>query len=163
METSINDKKFYVPSIEEFHVGFEYEFNCPTGKKGESEWKKEVYDKRKWFHSNSGISYEWLIKEGDIRVKYLDKSDIESLVHTNAEDFHTIFKLRNKYTDELVFQTYWVEEDEFLDEEYIYWNIKYNTFKITHKSKTLFRGTIKNKSELKRVLKQIGIDHVGTN
>ena len=49
METSINDKKFYVPSIEEFHVGFEYEFNCPTGKKGESEWKKEVYDKRKWF------------------------------------------------------------------------------------------------------------------
>lgn len=73
METHI-DKKFYVPDITEFHVGFEYQQKNKLG-----EWKDLTI-------TNGGSEYPdydqldyvtWWLE--DIRVKYLDKEDIESL------------------------------------------------------------------------------------
>lgn len=142
------EPKYYVPEISEFFVGFEYE--------EENDLEDNV-----WIKRTLDFSYDWLEIHKDFandkRVKYLDSSDIESIIHENAKDYHTIFKLRSSYEDELIFQTYWVEENEFLDEEYIYWDIKYDQIKITHKSKTLFCGKIKNKSMLQQVLKMLDI------
>lgn len=140
--------KYYTPSIEEFFVGFEYE-------------EEDDLEDNVWIKRTLDFNYDWLEIHKDFandkRVKYLDSSDIESTIHENAKDYHTIFKLRSSHEDELVFQTYWIEENEFLDEEYIYWDIKYNQIKITHKSKTLFCGIIKNKSEFKKVLNMLNI------
>ena len=152
------EEGYYVPNIEEFHVGFEYEYlgNKSTGVTG---WDKRVaFEGKGSFADNYMMQIFNALKENKIRVKYLCKEDIESIVHKNTKDFHTIFKLREQYTNELCFQTYWIEEGDWLDEEYIYWDTKYNTFKITHKSKALFSGTIKNKSELKKLLEQLNID-----
>lgn len=145
----MENNKYYTPEIEEFFVGFEYEFNYPIGKKDEKEWKKEVYDKRKWFHDNSGISYEWLIKEGDIRVKYLDSIDIQDLgfelLHNDGDALE--FNIVDKY-DEIIYL--WFDyETHNID---IYVGDGYD-------KNYLFQGTVKNKSELKRLLKQIGIEY----
>src|SRR4030042_2406539 len=70
------NNKYYIPTIDEFRIGFEYElcFN--------NEWRQFIFDELRWFnHPNeeSSLSYPALIKQGNIRVKYLDKEDIESL------------------------------------------------------------------------------------
>ena len=168
METHL-DKKFYVPSIEEFYIGFEFEHKDPCYD-GREEFQKAIVesdnlvrypDENGMFnyweaeHLLSNILYD--IKENNIRVKYLDTSDIESIIHINNNSFSIKFKLTSITENELIFQTYWIEENEFLDEEYIYWDMKYNQIKITHKSKTLFYGFIKNKSEFKKVLNMLNI------
>ena len=153
------EPKYYVPEISEFCIGFEFEiFECSGELEVFSSWQ-EHYIKSP---NSNGWIWTWeklneKIKTEELRVKYLDTSDIESIIHENAKDYHTIFKLRSPYEDELVFQTYWVEENEFLDEEYIYWDIKYDQIKITHKSKTLFWGKIKNVSEFRKVLNMLDI------
>ena len=167
------EPKYYVPKISEFYVGFEYEYYYnPIRYKIIDDkiqtWEKKVYkgDDFAGLHKNIGEEWKYdvfaqinglLYLEDLVRVKYLDTSDIESIIHENAKDYHTIFKLRSSYEDELVFQTYWIEENEFLDEEYIYWDIKYDQIKITHKSKTLFWGKIKNVSEFRKVLNMLDI------
>jgi hypothetical protein len=149
MEKSELNSKYYTPTIDEFHVGFEYEWN---GWKEKGIFGKcQVEDIYYFDELRDDLFY------GEVRVKYLDREDIESLRHKNNDGFTTFFKVRSEDDNEIVFQTYWVEEDQYLDEEYIYWDIKYNRIKITHKSKTLFWGKIKNKSELKVLLKQLGI------
>ena len=159
--------KYYVPELEELCIGLEYQYK-ESFLDGTVKLQED-YNNEEWIDAECtnivSIVYMERCLTGKnsknglqgFRVKYLEQEDIESIIHKNTIDFHTIFKLRNEYTDELVFQTYWLEEKEYLDEEYIYWNTKYNTFKITHKSKILFSGYIKNKSELKKLLKQIGV------
>lgn len=89
----------------------------------------------------------------------LTHEDIEPIWRTSDRGYTTKFRLRMESSteDENVYQTYWMEEHEYLDEDYIYWNTKYNTIKITHKSKTLFLGKIKNKKELVKVLQMTGV------
>lgn len=67
---------YYTPTIEEFHVGFEYEVMIPE----KSIWSKEVF-----FLNDSHINLvKWVTIQDEftihkIRVKTLDQSDIESL------------------------------------------------------------------------------------
>src|SRR5690606_29619740 len=67
--------KYYTPEIEEFYVGFEYERFIPKSNSTEEEcWEKLSM-------SINYLSLEELdneIIEKEIRVKYLDKEDIES-------------------------------------------------------------------------------------
>ena len=69
-------EKYYTPSIEEFRVGFEYEVYVP---------EKELWSKETFYLDASHIN---LVKYVNIqtentlkkvRVKYLDREDIESL------------------------------------------------------------------------------------
>lgn len=65
------ENKYYTPSIEEFHVGFEYE--TYSDQKG---WEPKVYgllDFIDWGYDGNYICV------GSVRVKYLDQSDIEEL------------------------------------------------------------------------------------
>ena len=116
--------KYYTPTIDEFHVGFEYEY------------KGQILEFLKYNHP---VSYNFsLIKDelelGYIKTKYLDREDIESLG----------FDLRS--------------EDEFYSKDNKY-NIYTGNKNIEIYSEGVcFIGRIKNKSELKRILKMIGYE-----
>jgi len=135
--------KYYTPEIEEFHVGFEYEWLNISN----SEWLKKT-------HSSLDCSYN---SPERTRVKYLDREDIESLgfipiIPSNIEDKgsyepdwwsttktgdgYQILKCKNYSTNEITY-------------EISYGQHEYRQVK--------FDGTIKNKSELKKLLKQLGI------
>jgi len=66
--------KYYTPKLEEFHVGFEFE-------------AQNILDRQEWINKviiyGKDISYkEIAIKHKEVRVKYLDKDDIEDLGFT---------------------------------------------------------------------------------
>jgi hypothetical protein len=75
--------KYYTPTIEEFHVGFEYEELWYGGGKSPSgeDWVSHVYNGESLTeeYSEGQSSIEEEIRDKEIRVKYLDKEDIESL------------------------------------------------------------------------------------
>jgi len=162
------ENKYYTPSIEEFHVGFE----CETFDQDKA---LEQFDK-KWEHKMFyGINATFkedpcfkphIIDGNDIwrywenthlipmyfRVKYLTKEDIESLGF-----------IKDTNVDE-IFRYYMFSESKNggeLNLELFYYYDK-NRLKITNWSGSynwdLFDGIIKNKSELKTLLKQLGID-----
>jgi hypothetical protein len=131
-------EKYYTPEIEEFYVGFEYEYkNSTTG-----DWQKEIFNRGIGFAPNPTVK--------DCRVKYLDRDDIESLgffvattsgmeaAYGKRDDKNELrFILREKYHNNTI-----------QIERVLYYNAG---------KTTLFEGKIKNKSELKKLLKQLGI------
>jgi len=79
--------------------------------------------------------------EGEyIRVKYLDKEDIESLGFEQSKEEASLFNKGD----------YWICFTEGVHHLEI-------TLQVDNINDTVFSGIVKNKSELKRVLKQIGI------
>jgi len=142
------EEDYYVPTIEEFHVGFEFEVLI------ENSWVRFVCDK--YFcltniftdYSESFSVYE-KIKNNKCRVKYLDREDIESLG----------FELDQCTKDGCVFY----KGNLMTKEE---WCLTFggktnpkNYLSITSmkNNPNSFTGVVKNKSELKRILKQLGI------
>lgn len=133
--------KYYTPSIEEFHVGFEFEVNYT----GEG-WLKEIFCNGTGKNIDSiGKLKSFLGKttfEDAYRVKYLNKEDIESL----GWKFEGGRLLKNI-------------QDVFNKGEY--------TLTYHYPTKTLYiedmvgdvvkNLTIKNKSELKKILKQLNV------
>lgn len=76
-------KKYYTPSIEEFHVGFEYEIYDCDGL-GNYDWNRAYFEgviagKSKGTFKHTWESLQKLIEQEEVRVKYLDKEDIGSL------------------------------------------------------------------------------------
>lgn len=125
------EDKYYTPSIEEFHVGFEYEWLNISN----DEWLKKKYG-----------SFECSYNSPErTRVKYLDQEDIESLGGS---------LIRTQSWDGGVFeQTYKLEK---LDILYNPTPLNKCWVHIQKGNCTLFAGRIRNKSELKKMLKQIG-------
>jgi hypothetical protein len=149
----MTDKEdYYVPEIEEIHVGFEYEFqgvDCnwtPTG------WEKVIQTQKGNSYGTFGNT--WLsnfknIESSCFRVKYLDREDIESFG----------FELDQCTKDGCVFY----KGNLMTKEE---WCLTFggktnpkNYLSVTSmkNNPNSFTGTVKNKSELKRLLKQLGI------
>lgn len=138
--------KYYVPDITEFHVGFEFEIE------DHAHWRKGD------FHELD------LYKRFDdyyLRVKYLDKEDIESLGFNDGSSYKLDNHIKPKYsffkiTDNdiiYVIQVYW---DMLRDErENLVRIFKGKLHKYPYTE--IFRGDIKNKSELKKLLKQLNI------
>lgn len=148
--------KYYTPEIEEFHVGFECEcrhFHIYDGNIADEYWEECIIDDR--------IDLKEIMEDVDLyypedyRVKYLDKADIESLgfIHVdNMQDGYSniiganlVFKkeFKKNWTAQLI-----------LD---VTNNIHIRLFKKGSVEMTTFVGKIKNKSELKKLLKQIGV------
>ena len=139
------ENKYYTPTIEEFHVGFEYEEETIIyTDKGwfthkDLGWEKKIFDSTSYME-NYYLSER--VKRGlvgkynpTIRVKYLDREDIESLGFAQTvEDQYTLDDIEFLIDDDLFVQI--IKDDGFL-----------------------FQGTIKNKSELKKVLKMIGYEN----
>lgn len=151
------NSKYYTPTIDEFHVEFEYERNIGSSTEHEK-WKK-IDDFSNAYEYEDDPLYG-VIKDlrcENIRVKYLDKEDI---VDCGFEH------------DKTVFQEFYAEKDVFIKPDvygYMIWKIKCQHRPDTQWFKlealfedgewsTLFEGKIKNKSELKKLIKQLGID-----
>ena len=181
----MKDNKYYTPTIEEFHVGFEYEkfierykvLEEPkqkgdewsyTVKKVEELWEPRVYkqDDFLWVSSYDGGDYEFNeIDSKETKVKHLDKEDIESLGWqndiTNSYFKEVKFLGIHKNYLQLGFKsnkkhlTYYIE---LLETNHVIISI-YNseTMKMDIRPTILFNGTIKNISELKILLKQLNI------
>lgn len=155
MNNNLENNLYYTPTIEEFYVGFEYEHL--TG--FEKEFQPYIYDlakaclviERESISHNGEIvkmfipAIQACIEEKQCRVKYLDQSDIESLGWELKEKSHFIKStwILRKFEDGLIIYYYngnlkhpWVYEDEV---------------------KELFEGTIKNKSELIKLMEQLDI------
>ena len=136
------ESKYYIPDISEFHHGFEYEFK----EKNSSKWIKCML--------NMEFSYKHIREELDdglFRIKYLCQEDIESLGFISNRPYDGEYRSRSN----------------------IRWDCRAETLKLTHNDENnwielridanygqeyLFQGTIKNKSELKVILKQIGYE-----
>ena len=131
--------KYYTPEIEEFHVGFEFEALFTDNKKEPN---------LRWVEMNEPFQfkrlYEWLgLPEPGLRVKYLDKEDIESLGlklwQIPGDSFDWEFYLDSEKGESLGKVTF--NDNNTIDELELFG--------------TIFN--IKNKSELKRILKQLSI------
>lgn len=130
----MEESKFYVPVIEEFHVGFEYETIH-----GNSYWVKEISDGSEIYHIS-----KYYLPKGEIRVKYLDREDIESLDWTldSEEDGRMIFT--HKY---LPYIRLFASIQEYSTDRHV---------TISSDTSILFTGNIKNKSRLRSIMNWTG-------
>lgn len=133
------ENKYYTPEVEELHIGFEYEiaYRNPGFEKG------KIFD---------GANLDWLIehlknnKNAEVRVKYLDIEDVESLGWIKRET------LGYSFNDEF-FMLFGMLKS-------VYGIRRYLSIVQGKDPKTAvirFSGDIKNKSELKHLMQQLGI------
>ncbi|MHA1305570.1 MAG: hypothetical protein ACTSPI_17860 [Candidatus Heimdallarchaeaceae archaeon] len=149
------EKKYYTPEIEEFHVGFEFEVFIDKI----DAWIGFTYSQYTFFNevieggwSGKGFTIAEKLPLKKVRVKYLDREDIESLgweyiPHNNAntDRWHDVHK-KGEY--EII--------SGAPDKSIAIRKVEGYTLGIKQVT-GMFIGTIKNKSELKKLLKQLGI------
>lgn len=160
-----NDNKYYTPELEEFHVGFGFEYLHPLSvSETTNEW--QVYDWRSRMATVTlhpdGISIGgFSIKPECLRVKYLDKQDIEELgweegVHVNVwsdnDDIVNGYSYVLNNTETMIM--FYSEESKVVG---MYRQKIYNEITGNWTSDIMFAGIIKNKSELRKLMKQLGI------
>ena len=129
------NNKYYTPTTEEFHIGFEYLMTFET--RGKQEIIPNTFE---GLTNEEDIKYR--LRHNCIKVKYLDKEDIESLgfkqtgegiITAFENDTHHInFRIIDSIPDLCIYE-------------------KKNTFRV-------FSGKIKNKSELKKLFMQLEIN-----
>ena len=123
------ENKYYTPDISEFHIGFEYE------------WKPKDEDDYGYVKDKYCIQDQfdemYINNEIDFRVKYLTKEDIESLGFEQQSLQYQYKKNWYRLINRCEENQYIIEDGRYQDQ--------------------IFVGTIKNKSELKRLLKQLNI------
>lgn len=143
--------KYYTPELEEFHVGFEYEFYHPS---------------KSWITCRFGEPDDWSlqdiqdeIEEQKVRVKYLDEQDIKDLgweLQGETPSPYTGKPIKTfKINNEIGFNT---------GSDYYLVLTENNRIEITVFEYSSYGGdkgnlffTIKNKSELRKLMKQLGI------
>ena len=141
------ESKYYTPTIEEFRVGFSYEYKNHTGTVRDLTslpWiKSTIKSINELAYVERGLSIE-----GNTRVKLLDIEDIEEVGFNN-------------FTDS---RGWWRGFMKINEEEYIVIHLGRNIV-LEKKRKVdndlyahpniLFAGKIKNKSELQQILKMV--------
>lgn len=122
------NSRYYVPDVAEFHVGFEFEFHSEK-----REWKKYVFD----LFKPMAVLQNVVDNPEMFRVKYLDEADLIELgwVKNNHGFFELGQYLLGMHTNNNVL----IE---------VYCESSYDT---------VFDGTIRNKSELRKVMAMLGI------
>ena len=152
-------EKYYTPKIEEFHVGFEYE-RKEHPQLESSTWQKHTFDNTNdiygGYEGETELS-EISFNNVEVRVKYLDKEDIESLGFK-----HEGGKLRSGakqlYSKGNVGLIHFADKNEIgtftkdLSKCDLYSQIHVDPISTN-------RITIKNKSELKKLLKQLNVEY----
>ena len=146
-------EKYYTPSIEEFYVGFEFEYN-----KGKDNWVKHISGNSDFKDGMIDVGvgevgdalynpFHMGISKRDFRVKRLDREDIESLGWVNGEIYGMGCYLRPDKNGKAIIDGY----------QLVFHSWEYIEIYQESTSDIKFSGTIKNKSELKKVLKMLGI------
>lgn len=133
--------KYYTPEIEEFIYGLKYEMK-PTNygweRSREFLYPESIHD---LIHLHGPTALEPYINKERIRVKYLDREDIESLGF-KGQEANSVYYKRDGYRLVL-----WPHG--FITSIYKVYN--------GSEEEKIFDGCIKNKSELKKLLKQLKI------
>jgi hypothetical protein len=165
--------EYYTPIIEEFHVGFEYEqfvqrykvlgepkqegynYSYPV-EHLENVWEKRLYKLDAFLTEDDGeIIYE-PIDPTLVRVKYLDKEDVKSVLKgLGCEIIDDGGGWKQSYLDSL---QWWVEGtiSEKSGMDFFISKDKEGKISIEEDETFQFKGTIKNKSELVKILDQLG-------
>ena len=135
----MEDKRYYVPELKEFHVGFEFE---DWDVKEDENWVKRIVSERGFIkHPHC-----------ENRVKYLDREDIESLGFKFIPSIIVDYKLFEihipKKPNTNIIEDWWSLRVEDNYRCQIYQN-KDNWRR--------FFGIIKNKSELIKVMEMLNI------
>lgn len=133
----MEEKKYYTPSIEEFHIGFECE---------------QMFDLMTWtestiYETHDYVDLQYEIRHNHVRVKHLDKSDIEECgwKEISVDPQGTWIEAK-------------IKKDEYCWE--LFYEIKFQMVDLRDASNyycTEFYGGCKNKSELKKLMEQLGI------
>lgn len=140
--------KYYTPELNEFHLGFEYEL-------------RTIYQDddnntiNKWYKlQTSGELSLSSIKRliNDIRVKFLDKEDIESL-----NFYCNLVFTREDMSDRQIICDKIVKYRKDSQSCNLIYNPISNWLLVSIKNQTIFAGFCKNKSELKRLMGQLNI------
>ena len=158
-------EKYYIPTADEFHIGFDFEYKprlqqgimsyvnnkfeyAPRWELATFGQKIDIKDYMLWITTLNGAprnieDVESYLESNAIRVKLLDRDDIASLgfEHLGSGWFKKGDCRVRKWVKQEVDIYLWVT-DEHQDEGDI-----------------VFRGNIRNKSELKRILEQLAIDN----
>ena len=143
-------EKYYTPEIEEFHVGFEYEFKHPDYEI----WNKYTTPEFN-FEREDCIPFNGNLD--NFRVKYLDREDIESFgyildsLSTKHGNKHR-YEMKGKRPEEKWID---VQKDNYKVLSIYTTDGGFNLDGPNYSCK--FKGIIKNKSELKKLFQQIGI------
>ena len=155
------ENKYYQPDITEFHVGFEFESNY-VGFSSDLKWKKILLNNsHDWFWT----AYKQDAVETEFRVKYLDKEDIESLgfEYDGKSCLDETWEKEESIVDTWSYYVDTTEDKEKYYSLYSQGKLCYITYTAYQNSvgstvDQIFKGTIKNKSELKKVLKILNIN-----
>lgn len=141
--------KYYAPTIDEFCVGFEYEMLDPDfqGQSDGNQWKFKYCDKK----DLKSIIENWKYYQ-DYRIKYLDREDIESIgwLLNKENTIYCVYSLSDKNTSSSF--GYILEFSQNPNT----FNIKIAEY-YNGEFQQVFLGSIKNKSELKKLMKQLNI------
>ncbi|MFH6944583.1 hypothetical protein [Flavobacterium sp. FlaQc-50] len=127
------EAKYYTPEFQEFHEGFEYVDNLFHVDTVKMFTYKEVDGWRKSFFLKG-------IDNKQIRVKCLDREDIESLGWSQIG--HDTYALSGNL------ENYELEFDP---------DYKTYIYETSFRKENFFKGEIKNKSELRKIMLQTGI------
>lgn len=131
------ESQYYTPEVEEFHKGFEFEWF-------DNQFKKQS------FRITTDDDLEIIedeIRERKIRVKYLDREDVKSL-GWNYSNLAKNFCILTTESDGENNQGLWLNS---IQNKYQIIDCRIPMHQV------LFFGTIKNKSELKKIMIQTGI------
>lgn len=147
--------QYYTPTIEEFHVGFEYEIFVPF--RDWCEGDTGLHDNCKWVNATYNLGVADIIEKqlirDIIRVKLLDRSDIEESGwgFVGEAVMGTMFSISVKTG---LFSLLSMGTDKGLFKISINKQIPEGDNEIMP---CRFNGLPRNKSELKRVMNQLGI------
>lgn len=133
----MENNKYYRPDKTELYIGFELEVGNKASKGKSTEWTKSVIE------CDEDLFYNYLKGYSELRVKYLSKECMEELGFKYTVDSYS------GYFTNGVIRIGW-----FYDKSGVEIAKETNT---VFGKKILFSGAIKNKSELKKLLKQLNI------
>lgn len=181
------ENKYYTPDIQEFHVGFEYGhsdltvryaiINLKSGEEeGESElkriWIKYIFSGNEFDIWNSSFVFRDALMNDQIRVKYLDIDDINSLgfIESNAMNnlfYKEISSNNEKLIIELIQYESCISRNSDVNAKDLVFSsmikirnaggtLAYVLGELGTSNGVLYYGECKNKSELKQILKMIG-------
>lgn len=139
--------KYYTPKVEEFYVGFECEIKKVDGNYN---WTEHIFYEENYFDLEN---YSIII-----RVKYLDKKDIEFFGFKNTgKSICNGYLLEGRFKDNYCTYGYWKYISLIHCKDNSGLHIVAYEHSLKEEGQTLFQGKIKNKTELKRLLIQLNV------
>lgn len=146
------ENKYYAPKLEEFHIGFQYEWLDEKGNWHKEDSPKEI--------SQDGFEEQTY----GLRVKYLNREDIEKCGFVTGGE--VLLSARGPMS--FRYEDYYITFASSYPDQGLCWDnnitiekyFKSNTGKDNYINIVLFKGLIKNISELKIILSQIGVKYV---